>query len=212
MKLTERHETIIKLVKNLGPITSEQIAAHLGLTRAALRPDLSILTMLGILDAKPRVGYFYNEEGDRVARFAGLQTMLVKDVHSIPVVAKADDTVYDAIVSMFVNDVNALIIVRDDAILDGMVSQKDLLKSILGKPDLQKLPVSVVMTRKKNIITAYPDETVLSAAKKMIDYDVNCLPVVRSVAHDEDDSLIEVVGRISKTNIARVLVEIGSGR
>jgi CBS domain-containing protein len=138
--------------------------------------------------------------------------MLVKDVHSIPVVAKADDTVYDAIVSMFVNDVNALIIVRDDAILDGMVSQKDLLKSILGKPDLQKLPVSVVMTRKKNIITAYPDETVLSAAKKMIDYDVNCLPVVRSVAHDEDDSLIEVVGRISKTNIARVLVEIGSGR
>jgi len=49
----------VDIVKKNEPITSEQIAEKLNLTRAALRPDLSILTMSGILDARPRVGYFF---------------------------------------------------------------------------------------------------------------------------------------------------------
>jgi DNA-binding FadR family transcriptional regulator len=47
-------------VKKEGPITGEQIAEKLNLTRATLRPDLAILTMAGLLDARPRVGYFYS--------------------------------------------------------------------------------------------------------------------------------------------------------
>ena len=45
IKLTPRQHEIIKLVKENEPITSEALARNLGVTRAALRPDLAILTM-----------------------------------------------------------------------------------------------------------------------------------------------------------------------
>ena len=62
IKLSQRQKKIIKLVKENEPITSEQIASNLSVTRAALRPDLAILTMTGILDAKkPKVGYIYSK-------------------------------------------------------------------------------------------------------------------------------------------------------
>ena len=59
IQLNERQEKIIEIVKKNQPITSEAIANKLSLTRATLRPDLAILTMAGILDARPKVGYFY---------------------------------------------------------------------------------------------------------------------------------------------------------
>lgn len=58
MELSNRQDQIIEIVKENGPITGEQIAERLNLTRATLRPDLAILTMAGFLDARPRVGYF----------------------------------------------------------------------------------------------------------------------------------------------------------
>ena len=48
------------IVKENEPITSESIASILNVTRATLRSDLAILTMTGILDARPKVGYFYS--------------------------------------------------------------------------------------------------------------------------------------------------------
>ena len=50
---------IIKIVKENEPITGEEIASRLSLSRGTLRTDLALLTMVEILDAKPRVGYFY---------------------------------------------------------------------------------------------------------------------------------------------------------
>ena len=60
IELNKRQDTILQIVKENGPITGEQIAERLNLTRATLRPDLAILTMAGFLDARPRVGYFYS--------------------------------------------------------------------------------------------------------------------------------------------------------
>lgn len=64
MKLTARQEEIIKIVKKEQPISGDKIAASLGLTKPTLRSDLAVLTMTGILDAKPKVGYFFS--GSRV--------------------------------------------------------------------------------------------------------------------------------------------------
>ena len=86
MDLSQRQETIIEIVKNHGPITGEQIAEQLNLTRATLRPDLSILTMAGLLEARPRVGYFYRGKttdrvlADKITRFK------VGDVKSVSIV------------------------------------------------------------------------------------------------------------------------------
>lgn len=59
IELSDRQEKIIDIVKGDQPITAESIAKQLKLTRGTLRPDLAILTMSGILDARPKVGYFY---------------------------------------------------------------------------------------------------------------------------------------------------------
>ncbi len=53
IEITARQEQIIQIVKNNSPITGERIAALLNVRRATLRPDLAVLTMAGLLDARP---------------------------------------------------------------------------------------------------------------------------------------------------------------
>jgi len=168
--------------------------------------------MSGILDAKPRVGYFYNEKGNKTLKIVQFENLLVQDVKSVPMVVKEDDTIYDAIVSMFINDgADTLIVVSDGGRLEGVVSQKDLLKSLLGKPDLEKIPVSVVMTRVSNVITVEGADTVLTAARKMLEHEIDCIPVVRAIAGHRQEKALEVIGRITKTNITRVFIEMIEG-
>ncbi len=212
LKFTSRQDQIISIVKKLEPISSDQIATYVGVTRATLRPDLTILTMSGVLDAKPRVGYFYNERSENALKAIPLCSLKVEDVKSIPIVINEADSVYDAIVSIFVNSVNALIVVSNQAKLEGIVSKADLLKSVLGRPDLNKIPVSVVMTKMPNVITIDREESVLAAAQKMIEHEVDCLPVVKEDRLDTGEIFLRVIGKISKTNITRILVEIGQGK
>ncbi|GAB6179033.1 hypothetical protein JCM14036_03520 [Desulfotomaculum defluvii] len=60
-------------------------------------------------------------------------------------------TVYDAVVTMFLEDVGTLYVVREGGLLEGVVSRKDLLKTTLGEHDINKLPLGVIMTRMPNV-------------------------------------------------------------
>ena len=55
ISLSNRQKRIAEIVRQDGPITGEHIAERLNVTRAALRSDLAILVMGGILDARPKV-------------------------------------------------------------------------------------------------------------------------------------------------------------
>lgn len=206
IELTRRQETILRIVREEEPITGEQIAEKLGLTRATLRPDLAILTMAGFLGARPRVGYFYAGKSANQLLSKYISGLLVKDYKSVPTVVNEETSVYDAICTMFLEDVGSLIVVKPGARLAGIISRKDLLKSTMGKQSLQEMPVSVVMTRMPNVITSQAEETLLEAAAKLIRYEVDTLPVVREIPASKD---LEVVGRITKTTITRVFVELG---
>lgn len=59
ISLSNRQKRIAEIVRQDGPITGEHIAERLNVTRAALRSDLAILVMGGILDARPKVGYYF---------------------------------------------------------------------------------------------------------------------------------------------------------
>lgn len=59
MELTERQKQIIEIVKNNEPISGDNIASELNLSKSTLRSDLAVLTMIGILDARPKVGYIF---------------------------------------------------------------------------------------------------------------------------------------------------------
>lgn len=208
--MSKRQEQILEIVRQEGPITGEQIAERLHLTRATLRPDLAILTMAGFLEARPRVGYYY--VGNKMGEVIGdrLRKMLVKDYKAVPVVVGESASVYDAIVTMFLEDVGTLSVVKDQGILVGVVSRKDLLKVAIGAQNPREVPVGLAMTRMPNIITTTPDENVYEAAKKLIDYQIDSLPVVRCV--DPANKQFEVIGRFTKTTITRIFVELGSNR
>ena len=110
------------------PITGTEIAGELGLTRAALRSDLAILTMGGILDARPRVGYFYTGKSTLGMLVEELSSITIEDIMSVPIVVSASKSAYDAVVTMFLEDVGTLFVVDGKGCLFGVISRKDLLK------------------------------------------------------------------------------------
>ncbi|TYO97276.1 helix-turn-helix transcriptional regulator [Desulfallas thermosapovorans] len=211
MELSKRQETILEIVKKEGPITGEQIAERLRLTRATLRPDMAILTMSGMLEARPRVGYFYSGKKPGQELAEKLHQITINDIKSVPVVVSEQCTVYDAVVTMFIEDVGTMFVVREGGLLEGVISRKDLLKTTLGGQDIHKLPVGVIMTRMPNVVYVESDASVLEAARKLITHEVDALPVVRQVKGKDDHKDLEVVGRFSKTNVTRLFVELGEG-
>ncbi|GAV23169.1 helix-turn-helix transcriptional regulator [Carboxydothermus pertinax] len=207
IELTKRQEKILEIVRNHGPITGEEIAQKLNLSRAALRPDLAILTMAGVLGARPRVGYYYTGREPRDVIAGVLGNIRVQEVQSRPIVVRENASVYDAIVTMFIEDVGTIFVVSEGGFLEGLASRKDMLKASMGGKDINKLPVGVVMTRMPNIIVTYPDESVLRAAEKLIQHQVDSLPVVEPVQHEGKEKY-RVVGRFTKTNITRLFVSL----
>ena len=203
IELSKRQEQILEIVKGNGPITGEHIADRLHLTRATLRPDLAILTMAGFLDARPRVGYFYTGKTGVQLLTDNLQKLIVKDYQSIPVVVNENVSVYDAIVTMFLEDVGTLFVVDSDSKLVGVLSRKDLLRASIGNQELTTLPVNIIMTRMPNLTICHRDDLLIDVAKKLIDKQIDAVPVVKDV-----DNGYEVIGRITKTNITRALVTL----
>jgi len=206
IKLSKRQDEILEIVKQNGPITGKDIAEKLSLTRAALRPDLAILTMSGNLEARPRVGYFFNESYESKQQAKKFIHQKVTDYKALPVVVEKSTSVYDAIVQLFLEDVGTLYIVDSKGHLAGVVSRKDLLRASLGNQNLHELPVSVIMTRMPNIMTINPEETLLEAAKKMIHNHIDSLPVVKEVDGQKNTYLL--LGRITKTTITRAYLEM----
>lgn len=198
----------MEIVKRNEPITSEQIAEMLHLTRAALRPDLSILTMSGILDARPRVGYFFSGKTARNIISEKINKIKVDEIKAVPKVVKEESSVYDAIVTLFLGDVGTLFVVQDDGSLAGLVSRKDLLKIAIGNADIHKIPVGVIMTRMPNLVTVTPEESAYDAARKIVDHQVDALPVVK-IEKEGDKVKYKLVGKVTKTTITKLFAELG---
>ena len=208
IQLSERQEQIIKIVREQGPIIGEDIADILGVVRSTLRSDFAFLTKSGFLGARPRVGYYFTGKKIYSHVIEQVKKLKVKDWKAVPVVVGEEATVYDAIVNLFLNDVGTLYIVSEGGILEGVVSRKDLLKIVLGQADIQKIPINIIMTRMPNIVTIDLDESLWSAAKKLVEHEIDSLPVVKPIFHNGREGL-EVIGRITKTTITSAFVHIG---
>ncbi len=203
MELTQRQLQIVEFVKQYEPITGEQIAEMLGVSRPTIRSDLAVLVMLGMLDAKPKVGYFLGSRMSTASEaLKELQTKKVKEVQSPPVVVKGSTTVQDAVITMFLEDVGNLTVVDDEGELFGVVSRKDVLKLTLGNVNAPQMPVSMAMTRRPKIVTVSPEDTVIEAAWLMIHHQVDSLPVI-------DESGV-VTGFISTHAMTKVLLELAT--
>jgi CBS domain-containing protein len=200
IELTARQSEIVRLVERHAPITGEQLAGMLGVSRPTLRSDLALLVMLGLIDAKPKVGYFPGPA--RTARPAshGLAGCKVKDIQAVPVSVSEHSSVHDAVVALFTENVGELIVVDREQRFTGIVTAKDLLKVTIGGADASALPVSLVMTRVPNVVTVSPEDDAAEALRLMLVHDLDCLPVVR-----ERNGAREAAGRVTVRHIAGLL-------
>lgn len=158
--------------------------------------------MCGILDAKPKVGYFIKGKKTDFNFSEKLSNITVNDIKSVPIVVSEETSVYDTIVMLFLENVGTIFVVNDDE-LKGVISRKDLLKAAMGGGNLNNMPVGVIMTRVQKIIYCSPEEDIIEAAEKIIENDIDCVPIV-----EKENDKLKVIGRISKTNITRVVIEI----
>lgn len=160
--------------------------------------------MAGYLDARPRVGYFYTGKSSAQLLTENLKKIIVKDYQSMPVVVNENISVYDAIVTVFLEDVGTLFVVDEKLLLVGVLSRKDLLRASIGKQELSSLPVNIIMTRMPNITMCKKDDLLIDVAKKLIEKQIDSIPVVKETTTNG----YEVIGRITKTNITKAFVAL----
>ncbi|HTG67886.1 MAG TPA: CBS domain-containing protein [Candidatus Udaeobacter sp.] len=207
IQLSTRQLELLELVKRHAPITGEQLAEYLSVSRPTLRSDLSLLVMLGLLDAKPKVGYFlgntYRSSSEPMQQF---NSMKVREVQGVPVNVPDSLSVHDAVITLFTENADTLLVVNEQKRFVGIVTPKDLLKITLGNAGAISIPVSMVMTRYPNIVTLMPDDSVMDAIRKMSLHQIDCLPVI--VPREEQAADPEVTGWVSKSNIIRLMADI----
>jgi predicted transcriptional regulator len=202
MEFNERQRRIIDIVKHQEPITSESIASLLNVTRSTLRTDLSILTKMHILEARPKVGYCFVGDSYSIELLDNVKDVCVSDIMSRSVAVDEKVSIYDAIVTMFLEDVGTIFVLSDNH-LAGLISRKDFIKSAIGGADMKSIPVGIIMTRMPNLIVSDVNESIVDAAKKLMDHEIDCMPVVECV-----EDKYKVIGRISKTNVTEYFVDM----
>ncbi|MBD2867781.1 CBS domain-containing protein [Paenibacillus arenilitoris] len=208
IQLSTRQLELLELVKKHAPVTGEQLAEYLGVSRPTLRSDLSLLVMLGLLDAKPKVGYFlgnaYRSVNEPIERLGALK---VREVQGVPVNVPDSLSVHDAVITLFTENADTLLVVNERKRFAGIVTPKDLLKITLGNPSSAAVPVSMVMTRYPNVVTLTPEDSVMDAIRKMSHHQVDCLPVIVPCGEQAEP---EVAGWVSKSNIIRLIADIAT--
>lgn len=204
MNFTERQQRIVHIVEEHQPITGTEIADILGYSKSTIRSDLSLLTHVNMLSAKPKVGYVISPTKSENTVNTQLFNTKVKDIKSKAVCVKEDLSLHDAIIQIFTKDAGTIFVTDDKGFLSGVVSRKDFLKSILGNVDIHHVPVSVIMTRMPNIITTTDDESIVNAAKKIIHHKFDALPVVEEI----QSNCYKITGRLSKTTLSKLFVQL----
>lgn len=204
MDLTARQQEILGIVNQRQPISADEIAHHIGLSKSTLRPDLSFLSHLGLLEARQKIGYVMGG-GQGRSPVLSYKEMLIKEVMAVPEVIDIQLPVYEAIATIFLANVGSIYVIKD-RFLAGVVSRKDLIKSLIGGSDVRNMPVGIVMTRMPNVVWVTPETTVLDGARLIVSHQIDSLPVVTSQLI-EGKLRYTVVGRFSKTVVSRLFVD-----
>ena len=192
MELTERQKKILLMLKDKSLLSGDEIAQNLNVTKSALRTDFSILTTLKLITSKQNKGYSYNNK---------CTIIKVKDCMSPQNSIDIRTSVYDAIIHLFNYDLGTLVVVENEKLV-GIISRKDLLKAALNRKNIEKIPVSMIMTRMPNIVHCFEDDNIMEAIEKLIKHEIDSLPVLR-----KEKGKLSLVGRFTKTNVTKLFYQ-----
>lgn len=138
-----------------------------------------------------------------------MKKIKVDDVKSLPIIVSEETTIYDAIVTLFLEDVGTVFIKNQKDYLSGVVSRKDFLKTAIGNQDIYKMPVGMIMTRMPNVSFVYAEDSIYDAAVKIIKHEIDSLPVVEKKVDENQKEQYKIIGKVSKTNITKKFVQFG---
>ncbi len=112
-----------------------------------------------------------------------------------------DATVRDLVASLHEHNVGALVVSADGSTVDGIVSERDVVRHLHTTPDLLDGPVSAIMTSR--VSTCEPDATLEDLARMMTESRIRHVPVV------VDDRLFGIVsiGDVVKSRISELEFE-----
>ncbi len=124
--------------------------------------------------------------------------MAVREVATIT----AEKTIQECAAQMRTEHVGSLVVVNEERSPIGMITDRDIAIEVVAlKRDPSSLMVSDVMTRP--VVTATPDEGMVTALARMREFGIRRLPIV-----DENGM---IVGVISNSNLIEELSELLSG-
>ena len=99
--------------------------------------------------------------------------------HNTPWTLKADMKVYDAVELWTAHGTDAVMLLDDDEEYVGILSQRDYLRKVtLLDKSSKETKCSEIMTRKTNLITVSPDDSLMHCMKAMLARDIRHLPIV----------------------------------
>ena len=147
------------------------------------------------MEAKPKVGYTYNDSQAKSLDYTKLYSEPIQNILQKPTEIREDATLTEAVNTLFIEDVGSLYVIGDHQDLVGLISRKDLLRATLNNTNASLTLASTVMTRMPNIFTVTPDMSVLQTGQLLLDRKVDSLPVV------DKQQPTKVVGKITKNRI-----------
>ncbi len=206
MELSAREKKILKIVKKYEPVTGDDIAKELSISKSTIRTELALLVKLGLLESKTNVGYFYNNNFTDNSKYDLFKNTKVEDVMGVVITAKSTETFSEVVSKLFLHDIGTIFILNENSELAGVVSRKDLLKILVANANANSMPVAMAMTRMPNVVYSFEDEIIGESIRKIIHHEIDCLPIVRKT-----NTGYKVVGKISKTTIIRLLLDILEG-
>ncbi|MCE4624571.1 MAG: CBS domain-containing protein [Desulfurococcales archaeon] len=122
------------------------------------------------------------------------EVMRKKPIHTV----SPGETLRRAASKMASEKIGSLLVVENELRLLGIITERDLVKAISDGADFDSVKVEEYMTKK--LVVARPEDSIVSAAHKMVHHEVRHLPVV--------DSTNRVVGILSIRDVLRhVLAE-----
>ena len=70
------------------------------------------------------------------------------------------------------------------------------------RKNIEKIPVSIIMTRMPNIVHCFEDDNIMEAIEQLIKHDLDSLPVLR-----KEKGKLSIVGRFTKTNVTKLFYQ-----
>ncbi len=96
-----------------------------------------------------------------------------------------DDSVFNAVTQMSINDVGGLLVMRDETIV-GIITERDYTRNVILKGKTSsETPVCEIMS--ENVVCAKPEQTVFECLEIMTEKRIRHLPVV------DNDRLVGMV-------------------